>query len=429
VNWPVPANHDRQQAPSLASLAEYLSASGWSLVDEDSRTSMWRPNRDLGEEVFAVLPIREDLTDYAERIYEALRTVAYVERRSVDEVASDIDYGAADSVAVRLLPQAPPGQAPLSLAYSAMSALRSYVIGSGSALDNKALVLPTRRPLRAESYVSKVRFATHPGSFILTLALPLVETFDQVSEPERDSGEQVEDEASPGGLESVQELMFEVSRQPFGRQITNRMAAVARHAQLLADSVNAGDQGIRAFGQLGLDVPNATELEALSGLGGSERSPYRLRFAQTPLAPSPRDAIVLQVTPGQQRIMADAAVYLRTEQPRPDVTVEGVVVRLSRDHIYGPGTVVVEGVADDSGALRRFYLELADRDYREALRAHSEGLRVVARGDLATRGSYKWLRPARSFAIIPGLEDQTLSPGISGITTANFSPSEAAMIG
>jgi hypothetical protein len=152
--------------------------------------------------------------------------------------------------------------------------------------------------------------------------------------------------------------MFQVPRQPFGRQITNRMAAVARHAQLLADSVNAGDQGIRAFGRLGLDVPNATELEALSGLGGSERSPYRLRFAQTPLAPGPRDAMVLQVTPGQQRIMADAAVYLRTEQPRPDVTVEGVVVRLSRDHIHGPGTVVVEGVADDSGALRRFYLWL-----------------------------------------------------------------------
>jgi hypothetical protein len=411
VNWPVPSSQDPQQAPSLTSLTsltEYLTAAGWSLVDDDSRTSMWRPTRDLHEDVFAVLPIRDDLTDYAERIYEALRTVAYVERRSVGEVTSDIAYGAADSVAVRLLPETPPGQAPLSLAYSAMSALRSYVIGSGSALDNKSLVLPTRRPLRAESYVSKVRFATQPGSFILTLALPLVEQFDQISRSEDDSVEQLEEAAVPGTLEPVQDPIFQLPPQPFGRQITNRMAAVARHAQLLADSVNAGDQGIRAFGQLGLDVPNATELEALSGLGGPERSPYRLRFAQTPLARSSRDAIVLQVTPGQQRIMADAAVYLRTEQPRPDVTVEGVVVRLSRDQVHGPGTVVVEGVADDSGALRRFYLELTDRDYREALRAHSEGLRVVARGDLATRGSYKWLRPARSFAIIPGLEEQSL---------------------
>ena len=28
--------------------------------------------------------------------------------------------------------------------------------------------------------MSKVRFATRPGSFILTLALPLVETFDDL---------------------------------------------------------------------------------------------------------------------------------------------------------------------------------------------------------------------------------------------------------
>jgi hypothetical protein len=54
--------------------------------------------------------------------------------------------------------------------------------------------------------------------------------------------------------------------------------------------------------------------------------------------------------------------------------------------------------------VRRFYAELTERDYDEAIRAHSLGLRVDARGDLITRGSYKWLRPARSFAIIPGLE-------------------------
>jgi len=182
------------------------------------------------------------------------------------------------------------------------------------------------------------------------------------------------------------------------------MAAVARTAQLLADAVGAGDQPLRAFGTPGLEAPNATELEALGGLGGPERNAYRLRFAQSPLARRSRDALIVQITPGQQRIMAEAAVYLRTEQPRSDVTVEGMVVRLSRGSNQGPGVVVVEGVADDSGVVRRFYLEIVERDYHEAIRAHREGLRVVARGDLDTRGSYKWLRPARSFAIIPGLE-------------------------
>ena len=406
MNWPVPSNGDAQlRPPPLHALTEYLTGSGWTLVDEDTRTSMWRPGRELNEDFFVVLPVREDFTDYDELVYEALRAVAYMERRSIDEIFSDVRYGAADTVSARLLPDSPPGEAPLSLAYSAMSALRSYVIGSGSALDNHSLVLPPRRPLRAESYVSKVRFATGPGSFILTLALPLAETFDDLPLV---NGHNDWPETEPDVLEPVQEPMFEMPPQPFGRRITNRMAAVAKNAQFLADVVSSGDQPLRVFGTPGSEVPNATELEALSGLGGAERNAFRLRFAQSPLALRSRDAIVVQITPGQQRIMAEAAVYLRTEQPRSDVTVEGMVVRLSRGSNQGPGVVVVEGVADDSGAARRYYLEVGDRDYREAIHAHREGLRVVARGDLDTRGSYKWLRPARSFAIIPGLENEEM---------------------
>ena len=106
----------RPRPPSLDALRDYLENSGWSLVDEDARTSMWRPNRSFTEELFVVLPLREEVKDYSERSYEALRVVAYVERRSIDEISSDMTYGAADSVAARLIPEAPPGEAPLSLA-------------------------------------------------------------------------------------------------------------------------------------------------------------------------------------------------------------------------------------------------------------------------------------------------------------------------
>jgi hypothetical protein len=75
-------------------------------------------------------------------------------------------------------------------------------------------------------------------------------------------------ETGQDGLEPVQEPMFDMPPQPFGRWITNRMAAVAWTAQLLADAVGAGDQPLRAFGTPGLEAPNATELEAMSGLGG-----------------------------------------------------------------------------------------------------------------------------------------------------------------
>ena len=408
MNWPVQRdNGERALPPLLSAITDYLSGSGWNLIEQDARGTVWQPSRSKIERLVVALPSTQDVADYGERVYEALRTLAYVERRSIDEVASDISFGAADTVAARLVPDAPPGEAPLSLAYSAVSALRSFVIGSGSALDNRSLVLPTRRPLRAESYVNRVRFSTHPGSFILALSLPLMETFEESSSL-RAEGSESEDsdhiEVLPEVKEPVQEPLLQLPPQPFGRRVTIRMVAAAQRAQTLADAVNAGEQPLRVFGEPVPGAANATELEALSGLGGPENYPYRLRFAQSPLGADRQDAVILQVTPGQQRVMKDAAVFLRTKQPRTNVTAEGAVVRLSRNHNYGPGTVVIEGVADDSGDIRRFYVELTHDDYIEALRAHREGYRVVARGDLVTRGSYKWLQPVRSFAIIPGLD-------------------------
>ena len=234
MNWPLVERNDedRPRPPSLSALREYLAGSGWTLADSNERNTVWRK-----ADFIAVLPDTENVQDYAERVYEALRTVAYSERRSIDEIVSDIRFGAADVIAARLVPDAPPGEAPLSLAFSATSALRSYVIGSGSALDNHSLVLPARRPPRAELYVSKVRFSTRPGSFILALSLPLLESFEEARSTgagDQDSGEEEAPELK--GAE-IQEPLLELPPQPFGRRITNRMTAVAQYAQTLADQV------------------------------------------------------------------------------------------------------------------------------------------------------------------------------------------------
>jgi hypothetical protein len=393
----LPVSDESPRSPALPKLVDYLQASGWIIEDQDSRTSLWR----LGEvksDLRLVLPVQQNVSDYADRVYEALRVLAYAERRSLDEVSADIAYGPADTVAIRLTPDAPSGQAPLSLAYEAVSALRSYVIGSGAALDDRSLVLPARRSRQAETYASAARFATLPGSFILSLALPLVDTFAASA-----SAQELEATAEKEAA-GVQEKLLDIPPQPFGRRVTNRMATVARYAQGLAEEVSTGNQQLAVFGQPQTDSPNATELEALSGLGGADRDPYLVRFAQSPLAPQRITQTTFRITPGQQRIMAEAAEYLRTRQSRPDITVEGVVVNLSREKAPGPGEITVQGIADDSGKARRFHVELSEEDYSEALRAHSQGLNVVVRGDLAMRGNWKWIRPLRGFAIIPGFD-------------------------
>jgi hypothetical protein len=353
---------------------------------------MWRLGRDQHEEIRVVLPTTQRVRDYGDRVYDAIRTLSFVERRLPEEITGDINFGGADNVAVRLTPDAPAGEAPLLLAHSAISALKNFVVASAASLDYDSLVLPPRRPQRAEAYASQARVSTQPGSFVLSLALPLSDIYAEES-----------DESTPTG----QDALVEVPPQPFGRKVTNRMLATTRKAQQLAVEVGEGERPISSFGEFVPHAPNATELAALSSLGGPDHDVYQIRFAKSPLTGGTSESAVLRVTPGQQRILGEAADYLRTKQPRAGVTVTGLVVRLFREGGFGRGEAVIQGVSDDSGEARRYRVELGEPDYNEAVRAHADGLQVTATGDLDIRGTRRSLRRLTSFAIIPGLEDES----------------------
>lgn len=378
------------EVPALPVFVGYLRGVGWTLDDDDGRTTLWRPRpSDAETNVRVVLPVSQEVRDYADRINEALRVLAHVEQRLPQEIAADMSFGGADNVSVRLTPNAPAGEAPLLVAYSAISALRNYVIASATALDADSLVLPPRRPQRAESYAAQARISTQPGSFILSLALPLEDSYTEVA-------------AVPSG---GQELLLDVRPPPFGRKVTSRMLAAAQRAQRLAAEVAEGDRPLSSFGQSGQSVANATELEALSFLGGPDHDAYQIRFSQSPLAAGAREPKGLRITPGQQRILGEAADFLRTKQPRADVTVIGLVVRLFREGKFGKGEVVIQGIDDDTGQARRFRVELGESDYNLAVRAHGIGLQVTATGDLDIRGTRRSLRRLTSFSVLPGIED------------------------
>lgn len=372
----------------LARLRTYLHGSGWTLVDEDGRSALWRPPPGQNEDLRVVLPASEGIADYADRVVEVLRTLSFAERRAPEDVLGDIEYGSADTFAIRLSADAPPGQAPLAVVHSAIIALRSFVVGSAAALDVEKLVLPSRRPWRAEAYADQARVSTASGSFVINLSLPL---YDDAARPSEE-------------MEVEQGHLLDVPSQPYGRRVGLRMLAAAERASSLARQVGTGDVAIRSFGALEPNAPNATELAALATLGGPEKIRYRVRFTPSPLVPGAR-SMVLAITPAEQRILGEAADYLRTRQPRSDVTVVGLVVRLFRTSAYGRGEIVIQGVDEYFGTERRYRLELGEDHYNEAVRAHREGLQVVATGDVDIRGTRRSLTRLTSFAILPGLEE------------------------
>ena len=394
---PAASGHDDGMVGiELARFANYLRETGWALDDDDGRTTLWRPQEPVSDQdIRIVLPAREEVRDYEARIGEALRALAFVERRTQREIVNDIRFGGADSVAIRLTPAALPGEAPLRMFHSAVTALRNYVTGSAAALEIRSFVLPPRAPGRAELYAGQTRVFTQPGSFVLGLALPLVDTYDEPRQPDD------------------QESLISVAPQPFGRRVTNRMLTAARRALRLADAVNSGEQPLQGFAHLDRDSANATELASLAAFGGPDHEPYQIRFAMSPLTPGVfapgthgPETVRIRVTPGQQRLLGEAADFLRTRQPRADVTVVGLVVRLFRATNLGPGEIVVQGLSDDSGEAHRFRVELPEGDYNDAVRAHRDGLQVAITGDLVVRGTRLSLRPVTSFAVLPSLDDE-----------------------
>ncbi|GAA0444386.1 hypothetical protein Acor_26790 [Acrocarpospora corrugata] len=95
----------------LDGFVAHLRGAGWVLEDRDERTSLWRPESGDRSDMRVVLPLKEEAKDYSDRIDEALRTLAFAERRTPQEIATDMRYGGADTVSVRLTPDAPSGEA------------------------------------------------------------------------------------------------------------------------------------------------------------------------------------------------------------------------------------------------------------------------------------------------------------------------------
>lgn len=370
-----PSTERARLQSTLTTLQTYLTEAGWDEVSTDERGTVWH-RRAADRDLTIALPSTVERRDVERDLAEAIATLAFAERRSSRELTSDLHSGGADTVSVRLVPETPSGTAPLSLAQDAIAALRQLVVASASALLNKALVLPNRRPPQAETYAANTRLATSPGSFVLDLTLPL-------------GRDELTDE--PDALVPILE--------PFGRRVATRMQRTAERALRKASEVTTADaKSLADFANPSLGLGNATELDALAKLGG-DRMPYQLRFTHSALASERRPPRLLTASRADQEILRTAAEYLRNSQPRENATIEGIVVRLFRERVTGPREVTLSAILDDSGVERRCRVSLFEADYALALAAHQQGFRVRVTGDL-TAGTPRRIQAVSSFTLV-----------------------------
>ncbi len=369
----------------------YLARSGWELTRHQDRVNVWSQTIDR-RMLQVVLPLDTEAPDFGELLYQAIRVIAFAARKSVFEVIADVEYGGADVVSVRLVANAPSGQAPLTVAQAAVTALKSFVIGAAAGLDAVTAVLPSRRP-RAERYANQVRLSTSSGSFVLTLALPLFEQAPTVD---------------PNAIQTAMTDSVEVEATPYGREVAHRMRSVATHAVELTTAIAEGREDLTVFEADPALSGNATELEGLAGLGGRGNRPYEIRFVASPIvAQRSVDPTVISVPDQSQETFARAAKLLRERKPKDDITVVGKVVRLAREGGFGPGEIVLRGLEPAAQNEHRYRIALSEDQYRLAITAHERSAEVAARGSLSIRGNFLIIYPLRWFSVQEAIPETT----------------------
>lgn len=369
---------------ALAGLSAYMEGAGWTRSDAASAW-VWTPSDPAHEGLQVALPKTSAVSDLDAQLDEAVRVVAFVEGLTIPEVWNGTLAGGADTLSLRLVPDVASGSAPLTVAQESLAALRRLLVGSAAALTNDALVLPSRRPAVVEQYAAQALVSTRPGSFIVDVTLPLTVEVEQ-------------DNVPPG-----QDTLMDVPALPMGRRVSRRLSLVASNALEMAQRVVDGEADVSQFGNPMLRLGNALELDALARLGGEETADYQLRITQSALAPRTAASTRMRATAAQRERLSDAAEYLRSTQPQKDVTIEGLVVRLSRDNAFGAGDVTLHAVLDDSGKTKSCVMSLAAEDYAKAVHAHQEGLLVLVKGDLVTAtNNRKRLKDPTQFHVILG---------------------------
>lgn len=376
--------------PTVAEVARYLSLNRWS-VETSGSVNVYYPPGDVDLQI--ALPAEAGTSRNVDaQIDDAVRVIAHFEKRTVRETLANLTGTGADTIAVRLLPETPPGTAPLAAAHEAIAALRELVVGAASALRNDSLILPARPAAGVDDYANRTHFSTRPGSFIVDLTLPL--TVDAVSRGVQEPSEQ----AAFFAAEEIDPTPRH-DPNPFGRAVSRRIRSTVTNALQAADQVTTGDLRLTAFTEPGRNLGNATELEAISKLGGSLGTDYQIRFTDTALAPGAEPVEIVTATPAQQRILVEAAALIREQQSFEDITLNGYVIRLvkKRPNPHGPGEVTIRATVEEIGATVNCWVHLGADDYEHALNAHNDGLEIHATGTLDFNKNRWRLRDVTSF--------------------------------
>lgn len=368
----------RQVSPTK--LRAYLESTGW--VPEEKRPDqpfVWGKATE-GEPRYLLLPLQEHSDVYAQRIAEAVITLAEVEERS--QLAVYYDLLAAGSDVLRLRPQDKPragGSLPVSAAL--LTQARDLVMAAARAAERPGLAVyrgPASGPVM--DYVRQVRpMPGYETGEELTLHSPV-----------------------PAEYGAAAELASNPC-PPFSRQATLSLYAGLHAAREGLVSV-LGGAPLAAFDKAAAKGASANFCAALADLA-RQGGGIGVRLAWGQARPAEKANGDFAFTKSAAEVLAQGAEWLRQNHPFPEALITGEIVRLdppAGEPCAGPAVAVALVLTEMDGRPAAVPIPFAAADQAEVRRAFEQGLEIRVTGDIHREGRLYILKNPRNFMVLGG---------------------------
>lgn len=353
-------------AISPAALSAYARAAGWVKGEAYGDHSDVYAREGAPE---IVVPRIESLGDYPNVVSRLIEIFAEAAGTDALSLYRDLVVADRDVVRVRAVPEGGDGTVTLGDGVCLITAARDMMLAAACSLREPRPSYRAGANREAGDYLRKVKLGqTEQGSYVVTLLTPVV----------------------PPSLQRTVLFDSMLDDQPFGRQVTRRLAEALRAAREAAERTSGGD-GAAFPGAVGRGV-SANLCEALAAaIEPFHGTDVSLTWARTRPMEKARETVRFGASDAP--ILREAARCFREREPRPDVSLIGHIRRLRRDDGETDGTISLRTYID--GRALSVAAVLDHPDYDRAIQAHKSAALVVVAGDLERFGQRWRLRNPR----------------------------------
>ncbi|MGB5063683.1 MAG: hypothetical protein WBQ37_07965 [Candidatus Competibacter sp.] len=357
----------------------YLAGQQWTEAGRIGNKATVHTQQDAANRTWEILlPSREDVADYAERMAEALRTLAQIENRSELLIYRDLLAAGADVLRVAAPHAATDGTIAIREGVLLHQEAENLLLAAACAAVQPRPSYHAGKVTEAVHYLETVRLGpSEVGSYVITLLSPV----------------------TPVLRRHAQQSLLE--DEPFARQVTHRLAEALDALEQAANDAAASDD----FAAFETRVPqgiSANLCEAVARLA-QQCHGIRLELGWARVRPAGRPNFRRFFSRETGRLLEEAAREFRRNEPRLDCALTGWVIRLDREPDQFDGRATLRLLIDNRP--RHVGVKFEQSMFDTVIHAFRDRIPISLDGDLFPVGQRYELANPRNLALIRGADE------------------------